>query len=382
MTIDEPVLALAATPRAWARRLHAHVADHGGALVRVTVLRPREAREERYDVLVVDDVTSYLDAALVRELQAQGKAVLGLFDPEDPDGKGRLVELAVDVVLPADTEPDELLAAAAALRSRASTRVGPPHRPTEAPSAPVLAVGAAPGGHGATEVAIELAAARARHGHVVLVDGDDHAPGLAARLGLSLHPNILTAADAVQRDTGGLVACLTPLARGGRLAVLSGLAAAGDWHHLPSEAAGRVLRGLAAVRDTVVVNVGAMVEDVATTRGGRFRLTRDGLGAATQLVAVTLPQPAAVARTADWLAAVNKVADLPTTLAVNRCGGAREAHEVAAEICRHVPLDRWVAIPHDPRVTRAAWRGTRVVHGPFRKAVARLAAATATEVAR
>ena len=79
--MSEPVLALAASPCDWARRLHRHVTDHGGALVRSTVLHPHDTLAEAYDVLVADDTTSFLTRNLVEQLRAQGRRILGVFDP-------------------------------------------------------------------------------------------------------------------------------------------------------------------------------------------------------------------------------------------------------------------------------------------------------------
>jgi hypothetical protein len=86
----EPRIAIAASPREWAQRLHRHVADHGGALVRATVLHPKDALVEDVDVLVVDDVTSFLSPRLVDELhrsEGEGLVRIGTGDV----GRRRLV---------------------------------------------------------------------------------------------------------------------------------------------------------------------------------------------------------------------------------------------------------------------------------------------------
>ncbi|MEX0657860.1 MAG: hypothetical protein WD080_01885, partial [Egibacteraceae bacterium] len=78
----EPEIALAASPRDWAQRLHRHLADHGGARVRATVLHPHDALAETYAVLVVDDTTSFLSHRLLDELRRTGRRVLGVYDPD------------------------------------------------------------------------------------------------------------------------------------------------------------------------------------------------------------------------------------------------------------------------------------------------------------
>jgi hypothetical protein len=114
--VFDPVLAIAASPRDWPRRLYRHVAEHGGAQVRATVLDGEEALTESSDVLVVDDITSFLDEDLVRALHGQGRRVLGVH--ESAWGRDRLVRLGVDATIERDAPVEEFLVAAAALSTR------------------------------------------------------------------------------------------------------------------------------------------------------------------------------------------------------------------------------------------------------------------------
>ena len=66
-------LGIAVSPRDWGERLHRFVADHGGARVRTRVMRPEDVLSEQFDVLVIDDLTSYLTRRLVQQAQADGK---------------------------------------------------------------------------------------------------------------------------------------------------------------------------------------------------------------------------------------------------------------------------------------------------------------------
>lgn len=68
----DPVVVLAATPRGWAADLRAHAADHGGVVIRATVLTPEDALAEQCDVVLVDDVTSFLSPTFVATLRSQG----------------------------------------------------------------------------------------------------------------------------------------------------------------------------------------------------------------------------------------------------------------------------------------------------------------------
>ncbi len=73
-----------------ADRVHRFLSDHGGARVRAQVLTPEDALAEDYQVLIIDDICSFLTPRLVAEVQRQGRLVLGVFDPSDPpDAKER-----------------------------------------------------------------------------------------------------------------------------------------------------------------------------------------------------------------------------------------------------------------------------------------------------
>lgn len=374
----DPVIAIAATPRGWAQRLHAHVADHGGARVRVTVLHPDDALAEEHRVLLVDDITSFLTPALVAELQRRGRAVLGVYDPDDERGKGVLVECGVDALAPADADPAELLHTVRELAARLAT-AGPTTAP--APRAPsragaILAVGGPPGGVGATEIAIELAAVLSERGlRVALVDGDDHAPSLAQRLALPVHPNLRTAAEAVERRAGRLGEALVALSRRRCLVALPGLVSGRDWAHLRPGAVIGCLTALAADHDVVVTNVGACLDDLDTLTGGRYTQTREQLAGADHVVVAAHPTPTGIARAIDWIAGLADLpAPLPVTVALNHAPPGRfERGEATAELLATGSVAAVHAIPRDPRVTAASWSGHRVAAGPFAKAVAQLA---------
>ena len=67
--MNEIEVALAVSARIWPDRLHRFLADHGGARVRAQVLSPEDALAETYEVLIIDDVSSFLTPRLVQELQ-------------------------------------------------------------------------------------------------------------------------------------------------------------------------------------------------------------------------------------------------------------------------------------------------------------------------
>ena len=114
--MKEVEVALAVSAREWPDRIHRFLSDHGGARVRAQVLTPEDALAEEYQVLIIDDISSFLTPRLVAEVQRQGRLVLGVFDPSDsPDAKERLRECGVDQVLEADASADEFVVALRAL---------------------------------------------------------------------------------------------------------------------------------------------------------------------------------------------------------------------------------------------------------------------------
>ena len=142
---------------------------------------PRAAFAADIDVVVLDDVASLLSPRSVGQLQERGVRIVGVYDPEEDEGQGKrfLEDLGVDLTVAAEVAPEELLAGIAALGPRVPpftdgeldqfiAELGPDAEPDAAPSdgteagrASVIAVGGPPGGVGASEVALGLAAALA-----------------------------------------------------------------------------------------------------------------------------------------------------------------------------------------------------------------------------
>lgn len=389
--IREPEVAMVASPRGWAQRLHRHLADHGGARVRATVLHPHDTLAEHYDVLIVDDTTSFLSARLVGELRHTGRRVLGIYDPEDPRGKGELVELGVDTVLACDAATEAFLEAVASLAAEAGAGAPTPeetvaaHAPPAAePAAPpadsgqVTVVGGPPGGCGVTEVAVALAACVGRRGDAcVLVDADEVAPSLAQRLGLPPYPNLRLAVEAVERLAGHLGETLTAV-NDGQFWALPGLARATDWPQVRPTEVVEMSRQLGRPGVHVLVNVGHRLEDLAGAGcPPRYACTRALLAAADTVVGVGSATPVGVARLLEWIADVGALADgAPLHLVVNRCpASAYRRAEVEAELRRSVAPASLTFAPLDKRVEAAAWRAGLAAPGPFTRAVDALAAA-------
>jgi MinD-like ATPase involved in chromosome partitioning or flagellar assembly len=387
-----PEVAIAVSPRDWAERLHRFIADHGGARVRARVLDGREALDETYAVLVVDDLTSFLTARLVGELHHRGRRILGIYDPVEPAGADRLEALGVDDVAAANEDDERLvrridalaLAAGADLDRELTALASEPARRDDGTATDdagpsvrrgvVVAVSAPPGGAGATEVAIELAHALVDGGvRTCLVDVDEVAPSVAPRLGLGLHPNIRTAVDLVQHRSGSLVGALQAVADGP--AVVAGAPTGRDAVDLRPGEVVDVLDELAERFQVVLVDIGHRFEELGGLgRVGRYGRARAVLDRADLVVGVAAASPTGVTRFLDWLADARACASAPVHVVVNRLhGGAFHTGELEHEIRRTYSPPSLHVVPEDRRVAAAAWDGVRVARGPFRKAVAGLA---------
>lgn len=397
--MTEPELAVVYSPREWANRVVRHVTDHGGGRVRLRVVDGRVALEEDFDILLAEDVTSFLTGRFVAELHRRGRAVLGVYDPEEPAGKERLVELGVDDLIESTAPAEDFVRKLAVIIPE---RPAPPRRALVPPHgidaelasiaagmrAPASvtrprgwqwAVGGPPGGCGASEVAIELARQLSRaSGPTVLVDGQDVSPALAQRLGLAPIPNIRTAIDMVLHGSGELPEAVLAVAAGS-FGLLAGLTNPADWGQIRAQDAADVVQELRTQYTHVVVNVGPILEDLPGVGGpDRYGLTRALTASADVLVGVGSPTPVGVARLIGWVAEVATLAPgRPIHLAVNRAPGSRFIRgEVEAEIRRTYAPASLHFLPHDEAVEKAAWRGELVAPGPFSKAVGDLAAAT------
>lgn len=378
-------LGIVVSARDWDERLHRFTVDHGGARVRIRVLSPDDAISETFDVLVVDDIASFLTRHLVDVLHGQRKLILGVFDADHGvEGERRLKELGIDHTIEANSPPDEFVRVldrmgellgprtlAAAERPRGGAAPPQPDRGV------VTVVGGPEGGVGSTEVAIALAR-RLRSGSrdAVVIDADDVNPSIAQRLGLALHPNLRTAVDALQHRTGGLLGSLT-FPRHAEVEVLTGLSNPRDWIELRPTDVVAVVDALVAERSHVVVDVSARLEDLSYFGGPpRYALARSLIARADRLCVVGLPTPIGVARLLGWIAAARALApELSIHVAINRAPRAAYLQgELQAELVRSYVPASLTFIPEDRRVTDAGWAGESVPAGPFQRGIEELAA--------
>ncbi len=376
----ETELALALSARSWSDDLHRFLADHGGARVRVTAMGPEDLFGEAFDVLLIDDICSFLTPRLVELIKASGREVVGVYDPtEFADGKDRLLECGVADVVEAGAHPDEFLRVIA----RVAETVVTTQLSDSIPDAPILevperrkqaifAVGGPAGGTGTTEVAIGIAARLGEAGRrVVLVDGDETSPSVAQRLGLPIHPNIRTAIDVLEHRTGpvsGVIHLADPIA------VLPGLPNVSDWSEVRPAQVADLATELTSLFDHVVFNVGSHIE--ALRFGGateRYGISRRLIQQADRVIAVALPTPVGVSRLLGWLADADRLTGGdPVDVLINRSPRDQfRRGELIEEITRTYQPASFGFIPSDDSVERAAWDGTLVGKGRFRRSLDR-----------
>lgn len=387
--MTEPELAVVFSPREWADRVVRHMTDHDACRVRLRVLEGRVVLQEEFDLLLIDDITSFLNLRLVQELHRRRRGILGVYDPGEPTGRNRLLELGVDDVIECSASSEEFVRRAAfaptasdidhelaQITAGVTPNVDGGDCLDPAPRGLVTAVGGPAGGCGATEVAVELARAAADRGQTsVLVDADDLSPSVAQRLGLPLVPNVQSAVEALLHRSVHLTDALG-VAPSGDFYVLAGLANPSDWSQIRALEVAVLIQELAALSNHVIMNVGSQLEDL-TRFGGpdRYGLSRGTIEIADQIVGVSAPTPVGVARLHAWLAQLGELLPTkPTHLVINKASDSSFiAAEIAAEIHRtYIPATLHF-LPFDSRVEAAAWRGELVKAGAFKRAVARAA---------
>lgn len=403
-----PGLAIVRSARGWARTLHRYVVDHGGAIVKTRPLEERQALEDDYDVLIVDDISSFLSAYIVEELHRRGRRVLGVYDPDEfsPSGQGgagkqRLERLGVDGVIDANATPEDFVRV---IRDLAPVRpvdysqgvahlegfdstdpfshlsgtpgTGAVIRPISGPEpnrprGHISVVIGTSGGVGASEVAIELARGLGKRGErTVLIDADEVNPSLAQRLALQLHPNIRTAVDVVEHGTGRLINCLTTI--GQNFEAMVGLPHPRDWVELRGPEIEAVINEVSRGRHQLVVNASPYFEDLAPFGGAdRFALSRAAVSMADSIVMVCPPTPMGIARLIDKVAELDEVSQgIAIHVVINRApknNGKRK--EIAREIERSFRPTSLHFISNDNKVEAAAWEGVLVQSGEFTRTI-------------
>jgi hypothetical protein len=159
--------------------------------------------------------------------------------------------------------------------------------------------------------------------------------------------------------------------------VIGGLANRRDWFELRPGDLSEAVLGLARVRDHVIVNVSSRLEDLPAMGGpARYGVSRSMLALADVAVLVANPTPIGVARVLDWIAEAKPLIEgTPLFVTFNAYrGGSFKAAEIETELRRVYQPGAIAFIPYDRSLIHATWQGLLPDRGPFRKAIAVLAA--------
>lgn len=354
-----PELALAASAREWPDRLHRHLLDHGGAQVVKLVMAPDQATGSRFDVLVIDDISSFLTPHLVTLVKKAGSEVIGVFDPEDgSDAKRRLLECGIGDVIESDASPDEFLRAIHSTMAHRLQTV--PTSPAPAPGAWSIGVTGATDGVGATEVAVGLSCAISESLDTTLVDLDPVWPSVAPRLDLPLHPNLRTAIDKVLHDSGAVGSALHQI---DSLAVVGGLADHGSAAPVSHTEMAMLIDVLASTTEVLVADLGAI--------GNGFGAVLSRFDSVALVGAGDPVGMARLLRTIERLLGIIDPEDL--VVVINKTPGGRyHSSEIRAEMATAYPRIPTILMPHDRRVTDSAWDGSVSEKGSFARSLKRM----------
>ena len=391
MIVGPISVGLALSGREWRSSLQRHCRDYVADVAIELVRDGRQALDRSVSVIVLDDDTSWLSTPFLTGAREQGIPVIGLYDPLESDGHGlrHLERLGVDAVLSAAIPTEQLLETIRGLSPSTETFdrfiemiEGVDDRVPQA-KRQIVAVGG-PAGAGATEVAIGFLQTKpGRKG--VLIDVDETHPSIARRLGLAIHPHIVTAIESLRRErvradgtpTSDLSDCLArpALGVGPGFDVIAGLASRDDWMLLRADDVADLVEELAARWPLAVARVGPQLEDLSRWTD-RYEVSRNVVRNSTRIVAVCEASSLGVLRFIDWLVDVVGLVDsTPIDVVLNCCPKSPAARaelvaqlrEIAGERIRNI-----ICVPKDKRVERASWDGTTVAKGPFTKAISKL----------
>ncbi|HEU4320361.1 MAG TPA: hypothetical protein VFS66_09800 [Acidimicrobiia bacterium] len=318
------------------------------------VLAPDRAGDG-IDVLIIDDVCSFLSPTLVSGLKHRGSEVIGVFDPDDgADAKRHLLECGISDVIESDATPEEFLQK---IESTLAHRL-PPAEVQSFGGAPVrIGVTGASEGVGITEVALALAYEVGRDVRAGLVDLDPVWPSVAQRLGLPLHPNIRTLVDNVLHEPSRIESSLH---RHDDLVVVAGRADGPTGAPVSRHDSQLALNSLEPFCDVAVIDVGPIRE-----------VDPGLLDEFDTLIVVGHATPVGVSRLIRvGSRLVTDEPDGSVLLVVNMVPRkAFHRGEVIAEIERALPGSLVFTLAMDSRVGEAAWDGRIRSAGPFRRGV-------------
>ena len=370
----EPVIAIAGSQRGWASELVRFLSDFGGARLKGTVLTASEALQTEYEVLLIDDITSFLSPRLVDRIHKAGRKVVGIFDPESGDlGRERLLTLGVDGLAPSDAGSETILeiVATVAFDGLPRSREGTAHLSEQTRLGRITMVA---GGDVAGDVALILAGAfQARQRAAMVIEVDTITPMLAQRFSLPVVPNLLTALDAHLLLRGDVRDSFMAGPYG--VPLLTGLPDPTEWHTVQAEEMVDLVETISVLQDELVLKASPYLEEPvpAKAREGRFDVSRALLGLAGEVVCLAEPTPVGLSRTLAWSARARSLTAAPLHIVFeSRSLSKFQRGELSDELLRNFIPDSITWLPADTGLERAVWNGTPTPKGSFIRTVEKL----------
>lgn len=354
-----PDIALAASARDWPDLIHRFLLDHGGGRIVGRIMSHEQALSAHYDVLLIDDVCSFLTPRLVMTLRQSGVGVVGIYAPSDgPDAQRRLHECGIFHVVGSDSTAEAFLEAVGSARvDRVELDTGGQSQGR----AMTIGLSGPSGGVGITEVSIALASALARRVPTLLLDLDATWPSVAQRLDLSVHPNIRTALDHVLHEPTRLPEAIQAV---GGMMVVGGRADGRRPTEFNRAELMALLEELGAVANVVVADMGPF-------NGVPKGLVRE----MHALVLVGTCDPIGVARMIRVVRdLVDSQPDVSVLVVLNKTAPRSfRRSEALSELARSLPDVPVITVPDDQSLRRASWDG-RVGSGRgYRRAIGSMA---------
>lgn len=321
---------------------------------------PEQTSETRFDVLVIDDICSFLTPRLVTLVKLDGSDLLGVFSPADgPDAKRRLLECGITDVIESDASPEEFVAKILATITHKAPAAEMRDNPRIGWSVGVTGV---TGGVGATEMALGLAGALAAITDVGLVDLDPVWPSVAQRLDLPLYPNLRTAVDMTMQNQDDLSQAFHSV---GRIKVVGGTADRGVASPIPHPELNLFLNDFSGDVDVLVADLGRFDQSI-----------RGVLREMDTVALVSGADPVAVTRALHTIESLVSLVDPSQVLVVANLFHGRRFYlsEIRAELQAAYPDVPVVTVRLDGRISDAAWNGRLPSRGSFTRTMRQIAA--------
>lgn len=370
----EPVIAIAGSQRAWAAELLRFLSDFGGARLKGTVLTAREALDPGYEVLLIDDIASYLSPRLVERVKETGKRVIGFYDPASGEqGRERLRTVGVDAILPVDLGPEEILEAVSAVATGDSFEPYETARSNARQATLTGRITTVAGGDLGGDFAMALGGTFSSKGrNTLIVDADTVTPMLAQRLSLPIVPNLLTALDSHVELRGNVQDSLISGPYG--MTIITGIPEASEWETVGVDEMEDLIETTSQWFDELIVKVSAHIEELSRlgARGGRFDVSRAMVRLAAEAVYVAEPTPTGLARALGWISQARRLTSARLHVVFGGSPtGSFQRGELGDELTKSYIPSSVTWLPTDPGRERSVWNGTAIPKGPFRKTVDR-----------